>query len=83
MKPQPATIKMPFILSLLYTILFTCMAAAISLLIATTLISEICHLNIGTEDLLFSLKAGISAGPPTGAGIWISAKIDETTRKQE
>ncbi|WP_130026504.1 hypothetical protein [Pandoraea sp. XY-2] len=83
MKPQPATIKMLFILVFLYTTLFTCMTAVISLLIAATFISKIGYLNIDIEDVLFSLKAGISAGTPTGVGIWISAKINETKRKQE
>ncbi|WP_150590904.1 immunity protein [Pandoraea eparura] len=83
MKPQLATIKMLFILALLYTTLFTCMTAAISLLIAATFINKIGYLNIDMEDVFFSLKAGIAAGIPTGAGIWISAKINESSKNNK
>ena len=68
---------MLLLLITLYSFLFTLMAAAATLVSSLILTTNNGTPNLSMEEAISSIKAGISCGIPTGAGIWLSAKINE------
>ncbi|WP_168386423.1 immunity protein [Erwinia amylovora] len=80
MKPRTYGLKsllillVTFVVIMTIAILFGCLCAAI-----------LVYLKNGSfifgwqEDVLFSIKRGIAAGIPTGAGIWILSRMKDKT----